>query len=155
MGKKHNFSPFLEINFRRNVRKGGRGGTPQIRNLFFGENFVRKGGGVSPLTDKIRKVVFDVLPYVQDPLNHRQAASKYVDMFILTLCSIMLMIQQNTSDELFHSATSATVQWMDLQLATTKQPTRESLSRARLRRPKAALLGKVSGCNIHSLSPFA
>ena len=41
--------------------KGG-GGTPQIRNLFFGENFVRKGGGGTPLTDKIRKVVFEVFP---------------------------------------------------------------------------------------------
>ena len=41
--------------------KGEGGGTPQICNLFFGENFVRKGGG-TPLTDKIRKVVFDVLP---------------------------------------------------------------------------------------------
>ena len=41
--------------------KGG-GGTPQIRNLFFGENFVRKRGGGTPLTDKIRKVVFEVFP---------------------------------------------------------------------------------------------
>ena len=65
-------------------------------------------------------------------------------------CGFEIMI-----DELFRSATSVTVQWMGLQLATTKQPTRESLSRARLRRPEAALLGKVSGCNIHSLSPFA
>ena len=35
--------------------KGG-GGTPQIRNLFFGENFVRKGGGgVPPLRTKSAK----------------------------------------------------------------------------------------------------
>jgi len=26
------------------VRKGGEGGTPQIRNSLFAENFVRKGG---------------------------------------------------------------------------------------------------------------
>ena len=49
-----------------NVRKGGGGGTPLIRNFFFGKNFVRKGGGGTPLTDtltdKIRKVVFDLLP---------------------------------------------------------------------------------------------
>ena len=30
------------------VRKGGRGGTPQIRNPLFAENFVRKGGGGVP-----------------------------------------------------------------------------------------------------------
>ena len=45
------------------VKGGGAGvGYPPIRNLFFGENFVRKGGGGTPLTDKIRKVVFDVAP---------------------------------------------------------------------------------------------
>ena len=45
--------------FRGNVRK--KGGTPHIRNSFLAENFVRKGGG-TPLTDKIRKVVFDFAP---------------------------------------------------------------------------------------------
>ena len=30
------------------VRKGGEGGTPQIRNPLFAENFVRKGGGNPP-----------------------------------------------------------------------------------------------------------
>ena len=30
------------------VRKGGDGGTPQIRNSLFAENFVRKGGGYPP-----------------------------------------------------------------------------------------------------------
>ena len=40
----------------------GEKGTPQIRNFLFGENFVRKGGGGTPLTDKIRKVVFDPAP---------------------------------------------------------------------------------------------
>ena len=48
--------------------KGG-GGTPQIRNLFFGENFVRKGGGGTPLTDKIRKGVFKVLPNFVETLS--------------------------------------------------------------------------------------
>ena len=47
------------------VRKGGGGGTPQIRNSLFAENFVRKGGGGTPLTDKICKVVFDVAPNIQ------------------------------------------------------------------------------------------
>ena len=42
--------------------KGGEGGTPQIRNFLFGENFARKGGGGTPLTDKICKVVFDLFP---------------------------------------------------------------------------------------------
>ena len=36
--------------------------TPRIRNPFFAENFVLKGGGGTPLTAKIGKVVFDVLP---------------------------------------------------------------------------------------------
>ena len=30
------------------VRKGGEGGTPQIRNSLFAENLVRKGGGGVP-----------------------------------------------------------------------------------------------------------
>ena len=41
-----------------NVRKGG-WGVPPKSVTFFGENFVRKGGGGNPLTDKIRKVVFE------------------------------------------------------------------------------------------------
>ena len=40
------------------------GGTPQIRNSFFAGKKIRKGGrGGTPLTDKIRKVVFEVFPY--------------------------------------------------------------------------------------------
>ena len=62
--------------------RGGEGGTPQIRNPLFAENFsvkgggiprksvtpslpkkiVGKGGGGTPLTEQIRKVVFDVAP---------------------------------------------------------------------------------------------
>ena len=53
-------------------------------------------------------------------------------------CGFEIMI-----DELFRSATSVTVQWMGLQLATTKQPTQESLLRARPKRPKDALSEKV------------
>ena len=42
--------------------KGG-GGTPQIRNSLLAGKKIRKGGvGGTPLTDKIRKVVFDGLP---------------------------------------------------------------------------------------------
>ena len=41
------------------------------------------------------------------------------------------------------SATSATVQWMDLKLATTKQRTQESSLPAHLKRPKAATSEKV------------
>ena len=37
------------------VRKGGGGGTPQIRNPLFAESFVRKGGGVPPLRTKSAK----------------------------------------------------------------------------------------------------
>ena len=43
------------------VRKGG-GDTPQIRNFFLAKFLFVKGGGGTPLTDKIRKVVFDVFP---------------------------------------------------------------------------------------------
>ena len=39
----------------------GRGGTPLIRNFFSAKILSVKGGG-TPLTDKIRKVVFDLLP---------------------------------------------------------------------------------------------
>ena len=42
-----------------------------------------------------------------------------------------------------HSATSATVQWMDLKLATTKQRTQESSLLVLLKRPKAATSEKV------------
>ena len=49
-------------NFRGKIRKGGEGGTPQICNSFFTGKKIRKGGGGTPLTDKIRKVVFDTLP---------------------------------------------------------------------------------------------
>ena len=55
LGKKTPFTALFEEHFRGNVRKGGEGGTPQIRNLFFGENFVRKGGGVPPLRTKSAK----------------------------------------------------------------------------------------------------
>ena len=48
--------------FRGNVRKGGGGGPPQTRNLFLAKILSVKGGWGTPLTDKIRKVVFDVLP---------------------------------------------------------------------------------------------
>ena len=51
----------LKTNFRGEIRKGGEGGTPQICNSFFAGKKIRKGGG-TPLTDKIRKVVFDPLP---------------------------------------------------------------------------------------------
>ena len=40
-------------------KKGG--GVSPKSVIFFGENFVRKGGG-TPFLDKIRKVVFDALP---------------------------------------------------------------------------------------------
>ena len=36
--------------------------TPQIRNSLLAGKKIRKGGGVYPLTDKIRKVVFDPFP---------------------------------------------------------------------------------------------
>ena len=36
----------------------------KIRNLFFSKKIVRKGGEGTPLTDKIREVVFDVAPKV-------------------------------------------------------------------------------------------
>ena len=43
-----NFREDIKYYFADFVRKGG-GGSPQIRNHFFAENFVRKGGGgVSP-----------------------------------------------------------------------------------------------------------
>ena len=35
--------------------------TLELLRIFFGKNFVHKGGG-TPLTDKIRKVVFEVPP---------------------------------------------------------------------------------------------
>ena len=54
-GQKTPFLALFEEHFWGNVCKGGRGGTPQIRNLFFGENFVRKGGGVPPLRTKSAK----------------------------------------------------------------------------------------------------
>ena len=43
--------------------KGGRG-VPPKSVIFFGKNFVRKGGGGTPLADKIRKVVFDPFPKI-------------------------------------------------------------------------------------------
>ena len=54
----------MKTNFRGKIRKGGEGGTPQIRNSFFaGKKSVKGGGrGGTPLTDKIRKVVFEVFP---------------------------------------------------------------------------------------------
>ena len=55
----------MKKNFRGKIRKGGEGGTPQIRNSFFAGKKIRKGGGGgTPLTDKIRKVVFGGLPYL-------------------------------------------------------------------------------------------
>ena len=46
------------------------GGTPQIRNSFFAGKKIRKGGGGTPLTDKIRKVVFEVFPkYIVQNFN--------------------------------------------------------------------------------------
>ena len=45
--QKTQFLALFEEFFGGKVRKGGEGGTPQIRN-FFGENFVRKGGGGVP-----------------------------------------------------------------------------------------------------------
>ena len=42
--------------------KGGGMGTPLIRTFFLAKILSGKGGGVPPLTDKIRKVVFDILP---------------------------------------------------------------------------------------------
>ena len=56
------FSLFWRKVFGEKSVKEGEGGTAQIRNSFFAENFVRKGGGGTPLTDKIRKVVFEGLP---------------------------------------------------------------------------------------------
>ena len=55
-------TPFLGIFEQKNVRKGVKD-TPHVRNSLFAENFVCKGGGGTPLTDKIRKVVFEGLPY--------------------------------------------------------------------------------------------
>ena len=46
------------------VRGGGGGGTFHVRNSCFAKHFVLKGGGGTPITDKIRKVVFDVAPQV-------------------------------------------------------------------------------------------
>ena len=64
--------------------KGG-GSTPQIRNLFLVNFFFRKGGG-TPLTDKIRKVVFDVAPkYISIFLNTSFFLSLYAH--ILCVCS--------------------------------------------------------------------
>ena len=42
----------------------GEGGVPPKSAIFFGKNFVRKGGGVPPLRTKIRKVVFDPFPKI-------------------------------------------------------------------------------------------
>ena len=56
------FLAFFEEFFWVEVLKWGEGGNPQIC-IFFGKIFVRKGVGGTPLTDKNRKVVFDVLPY--------------------------------------------------------------------------------------------
>ena len=44
----------------------GEGGVPPKSVTFFGENFVQKGGGGTPLTDKIRKVVFDPFPWTKN-----------------------------------------------------------------------------------------
>ena len=60
-------------------------------------------------------------------------ASKYVDMIILK--SYFIKIQLMVCVD---SATSATVQLTDLQLAMTKQQTLENFSPAHLRRQKAA-----------------
>ena len=42
--------------------KGGGGGPPQPVTFFLEKILSVKGGGGTPLTDKIRKVVFEVFP---------------------------------------------------------------------------------------------
>ena len=61
LGKKTQFSALFEDIFLGNVLKGEGGGTT-LKSLPFFANFVRKEGRGAPITDKIRKVVFDIAP---------------------------------------------------------------------------------------------
>ena len=76
-----------KTNFRGKIRKGGEGGTPQIRNSFFAGKKIRKGGG-TPLTDKIRKVVLEVLPKrrVQKNLKKSLVWGKLNPVFFVGKC---------------------------------------------------------------------
>ena len=61
LGKKTQFSALFEDIFLGNVLKGEGGGTT-LKSVTFYANFVRKEGRGAPITDKIRKVVFDIAP---------------------------------------------------------------------------------------------
>ena len=79
------------------IRKMGEGGTPQIRNSFFADFFSRKGGWGTPLTDKIRKVVFDVAPklckFILAVPIAVQTAEQLFSLGAIIICRRLEMIQ--------------------------------------------------------------